>query len=104
MSTKADRRLYWTSNSVRREKRGLVGIQGIVSNRFGAIMFKTLALMAVLFGTVAAFDHVHLATCTGADPCRVCKNCKYCGYCKSGKTCGVCKPTTRPATRPTRGK
>jgi hypothetical protein len=32
------------------------------------------------------------ATCTGSDPCHVCKNCKYCQHCaKEGGKCGVCK-------------
>ncbi len=43
-----------------------------------------------------------LATCRGADPCRVCKNCRYCKYCSvRGHHCGVCKkhPELHPKQR-----
>ncbi len=52
-------------------------------------LWMALLMLPLLIG--AASDTLY-STCTGSDPCTVCKNCKYCKHCaKEGGTCGVCK-------------
>jgi hypothetical protein len=54
----------------------------------------SIAACILVFTLACAFAAatLHSATCTGSDPCHVCKNCKYCRHCaKEGGKCGVCK-------------
>jgi hypothetical protein len=63
-----------------------------VSVKFALIAVIALALGGVGYAAWPDHDHVHLATCVGADPCKACKTCSACKYCKEkGHSCGVCK-------------
>ena len=58
----------------------------MLKSRFLLILAQLL--LSSLLISQMSFD-VFAATCTGADPCHACKNCKYCA--KEGGKCGVCK-------------
>lgn len=58
---------------------------------FSSRLAHKVVLIFLLAGSVVAI-RADAATCTGADPCKACKNWKYCKHrAKGGGKCGICK-------------
>jgi hypothetical protein len=56
-------------------------------------LLSALAVFCLIIASpVPVTNSAYLATCTGADPCQACKNCRYYRHCaKDSGTCGICK-------------